>query len=184
MKFEVEVPSEVEVEIDGKVVKVRGPRGELTRDFSSPLFDRKVEIRKEDSKVVVEAKIERKKILAYAGTVRALIRNMILGVTKGFRYVMRIHFVHFPMFVSAKKEGNVTIVEIKNYLGRKTSIVVKVEDVDIEVKENELIIRGIDKEKVGLAASKIEQATRPFREHDRRVFQDGIYLIERGFDSD
>ena len=179
----VEVPEGIELKLEGRKVIVTGPKGRLERDFSSPLFDRKVDLKVEDSKLVITTKVERRRVIAYVNTIAAHVRNMFLGVTKGFRYTMRIHYVHFPMSIELKKEGNLTHVYIKNFQGRSKPIHVKLEDVDVELQgEQYLVIRGIDKEKVGQAANKIEQACRTYREHDRRVFQDGIYLIKKELD--
>jgi len=179
----VEAPQGVELKLEGRKVIVTGPKGRLERDFSSPLFDRKIELKVEDSKLVISTKIERRKVIAFANTIAAHVRNMLLGVTKGFRYTMRIHYVHFPISIELKKEGNLTHVYIKNFQGRSKPIHVKLEDVDVEVVgEQYIVIRGIDKEKVGEAANKIEQACRVYREHDRRIFQDGIYLVRKELD--
>ena len=164
-----------EISINGLAVKVKGPKGELERDFSSPFIRGLIEISEEGDEIVVKSSSERKKVKAMVGTIAAHIRNMIVGVTKGYRYKMLIHYVHFPMSVEVK--GNELI--IKNFLGSKGIRKAKIpEGVTVKVSGNEVIIEGIDKEKVGMAATNIESACR-IKKKDRRVFQDGIYLAER-----
>jgi large subunit ribosomal protein L6 len=100
---------------------------------------------------------------------------MIKGVTQGFTYKMKVVYSHFP--ITVKVQGREVIVE--NFLGekvpRKTEIfgncVVKVSGQDITVE-------GINKEEVGQTVARIEQLTR-VKNRDPRVFQDGIYLVER-----
>ena len=172
LREEVEVPEGVEVEVkeDGTVV-VRGPKGELQRRLSYP----GIKLYKEGNTVLIEANFPKKRQRAMLGTYAAHIRNMIKGVTKGFTYKMKVVYSHFP--ITVKVQGREVIVE--NFLGekvpRKTEIfgncVVKVSGQDITIE-------GINKEEVGQTAARIEQLTR-VRDRDPRVFQDGIYLVER-----
>jgi large subunit ribosomal protein L6 len=175
MEKTITIPEGVEIEVEGFKVKVVGPLGSLERDFFSPLFKDVIKIEKVDDKVVIKASSERRKIKAMLGTIYAHLRNMIKGVKEGYTYKMKIVYVHFPMSVEVKGKE----VIIKNFLGEKT--VRKAEivgDVKVEVKDNELIIQGINKEEVGQTAANIEQATRVTGK-DRRVFQDGIYIVSK-----
>ena len=168
---EVEVPEGVEVEIEGKVVRVKGPLGELVRDFSHA----PVEMRKEGNKVIVEAYWPKKRERAMIGTVAAHIKNMITGVTKGFTYKMKIIFTHFPIQVSV--EGDKVV--IKNFLGEKAPRVAKIlPGVKVEVQKEDVLVKGIDIEAVGQTAANIEQATK-VKGKDVRVFLDGIYIYEK-----
>jgi len=167
----VEIPDGVQVSVEGKVVRVRGPLGELKRDFSHA----PVEIRLDGNKVVVEAFWPRKRERAMVGTVAAHIRNMITGVTKGFTYKMKIVFTHFPIQVSV--EGDKVV--IKNFLGERAPRVAKImPGVKVEVQKEDVIVKGIDIEAVGQTAANIEQATK-VKGKDIRVFLDGIYIYEK-----
>jgi len=171
--MEIEIPEGIEVELQDEVLKVRGEKGEVSKRFYYP----KLRLKKVDNKLVIEAKDNKRKTLAIVGTWRAHIRNMFKGVTKGFEYRMKICHVHFPMNVSV--EGDKVV--IKNFLGQKDERYAKIlEGVEVKVEGDEIIIRGIDKEKVGQTMGNIENATRLITRRDRRVFSDGIFLISRG----
>jgi large subunit ribosomal protein L6 len=170
---EVEVPQEVRVTVNGLRVTVEGPKGKLERDFSHA---KGVSIRQNENKVVVEAFNADRRKKALVGTIAAHIRNMIIGVTKGYRYKLKIVFSHFPISVEVK--GNQVI--IKNFLGEKAPRRANIlEGVSVKVVDRDIIVEGIDIEKVGQTAANIELATK-IGEFDRRVFMDGIYIYERG----
>lgn len=169
---EVEVPENVQVEVTGATVKVKGPKGEIVRDFS---YARNVRIRKEDNKVVVETYFARRKEKAQVYAISAHIRNMITGVTKGYRYWLKIIYSHFP--ITVKVEGDKVL--IINFLGEKAPRVAKIMgDVKVKVQKSDVIVEGINIEDVGQTAANIEQATK-IRGFDRRVFVDGIYIYKK-----
>ncbi len=103
--------------------------------------------------------------------------NMVKGLEEGFTYKLQISNVHFPMNVSHDKGNNKLVV--KNFLGEKIDrIIPLVEGVDIKI-DNEIIeINGHDIEKTGRVATSIEKGTR-VRNKDRRIYQDGIFIIEK-----
>lgn len=172
----IDIPSGVYVEVQGKRVTVRGPKGVLTRDFSHA---RKVSITLNEDKIIVETHFAGRKEKALVGSVAAHIKNMILGVTRGFRYKMKIISTHFPILIEVAKDE----VLIKNFLGEKAPRRARVEEgVRVWVDGQDLILEGIDVERVGQTAANIESACK-IRDKDRRVFMDGIYLYERGFAS-
>ncbi len=169
----VEIPEGVDVEIEGSKVTVKGPKGELSREFVVP---KGVLIRKEDSKVVVEAYFANARKRAMVGTIAAHIRNMIVGVTKGYRYKLKIIYSHFPIKTEVKGDKFI----ISNFLGEKAPRVAKIlPGVKVQVKGNDVIVEGIDIEAVGQTAANIELATK-ITEFDRRKFMDGIYIYEKG----
>lgn len=167
----VEIPENVSVEVVGSRVKVSGEKGTLERE----LFYPKVTIRVEDKKLIIRAEKSRKKQRAIVGTFAAHIRNMIKGVTQGFEYKLKVVYSHFP--ITVKKEGNKIL--ISNFLGEKHPREVEVlGDVEVQIKGSDIILRGINKEHVGQSAANIERATE-IKGRDRRVFQDGIYIVEK-----
>ena len=171
IRKEIEIPEKVSVEINGDEVIVRSGDKELRRVLSYP----NVTIKKEDNKVVVESLFPRKKHAAMVGTFVAHIKNMIKGVTEGFEYKLKIRYSHFPMKVTVK--GDEVIID--NFLGEKHPRKAKIlEGVTVKVSGEDIIVRGIDKEKTGQTAANIEQATR-IKGRDIRVFQDGIYIVEK-----
>lgn len=168
----VDIPEGVEVAIEGSKVRVRGPKGELERDFSHA---KGVIMRVENSKFVVEAFFARSRTRALVGTIAAHVRNMITGVTKGFRYKLKIIYSHFP--INTKIDGEKFV--ITNFLGERAPRVAKIlPGVKVQVKGQDVIVEGIDIEKVAQTAANIERATR-VTDKDRRKFLDGIYIYER-----
>ncbi len=173
VKEEVNVPENVELRVDGKKVVIKGPKGVLERDFSHA---KNVTFRVEDKKkFVVEAFFANRKTKALVGTIASHVQNMILGVTKGFRYKLKIIYSHFPISVEVR-DG---FVYINNFLGEKAPRKAKIlEGVKVTVKGNDVIVEGIDVEKVGQTAANIELACK-VQDLDRRVFLDGIYIYEK-----
>jgi len=171
---EVDIPDNVGVEISGMKVKVKGPKGELVKDFS---HIRRVILRKENSKVIVETYFANRKVKACVGTIASHIRNMIIGVTKGYRYKLKIVYSHFP--ISVKVQGKKIIIE--NFLGEKAPRITEIygDDVTVRVEGDDVIVEGIDIEHVGQTAANIEKVAR-VKEYDPRVFMDGIYIYEKG----
>jgi len=171
----VGIPVGVTVEVDGLRVVVKGPKGSVTRDFSHA---RGVSIRVGGNEVVVEAFSADRKLKALVGTVAAHIRNMITGVTRGYRYKLKIIFSHFPINVTVDEKNK--IVRIRNFMGEKSDRIAKIYgNVKVKVSGEDIIVEGIDIEEVGLTAASIERATR-VTDRDRRIFVDGIYIYEKG----
>ena len=170
---EVEVPDNVTVEVSGETVKVSGPKGTLTRTFKNI---KGISIRREDSKVIVETFFANRRRKALVGTIASHIRNMIRGVTEGFRYRLKIIYSHFP--INVKVEGRQVIVE--NFLGEKAPRIARIigDDVTVRVEGDDVIVEGIDIEHVGQTAANIEHVTK-VKEYDPRVFMDGIYIYSR-----
>ncbi|MDM7934551.1 MAG: 50S ribosomal protein L6 [Methanothrix sp.] len=168
---QVEIPEGVDVTLEGSIIKVRGPRGEVSRQLSYP----EIEIRKEDSRLVVNSRLDRKRQRAMVGTLAAHIGNMIEGVTKGFEYRMKVVYSHFPIQLKAASDELI----ISNFLGERKPRSAKIlPGARVEISKDEVVVSGIDKESVGQTMANIEQATR-VRGFDIRVFQDGIYLVEK-----
>ncbi|WP_214041596.1 50S ribosomal protein L6 [Methanoculleus sp.] len=168
---QVEIPPGVDVTLEGSVLTVSGPKGTLIRDMRFPQINLKVE----DSEVVVSTASDKKRILAMTGTIEAHVKNMIRGVADGYEYRMKVVYSHFP--IQLRLQGN--RLEINNFLGEKQSRIAKIiEGVTVKIGNDEVTLTGIDKEKVGNTAANIEHATR-ITKRDPRVFQDGIYITER-----
>jgi len=169
----VEIPNDIEVEIDNFKVKVKGPKASLERDFYSPLFKKDISIKKNDNKIFISTESKRKKIKAMLGTIEAHIKNMFEGLTEGFTVKLKIVYMHFPFTVKVSGKE----ISINNFLGeklpRKTKIV---GDCKVEIKGDEITVTGINKEDVGQTSANLERATW-IKARDRRVFQDGIFRL-------
>ena len=136
----------VDVYIKNRRVVVKGPRGTLRRDFSHQFVD----IRKEEGKVVVELWFGLHKNVAVVRSICTHIKNMMLGVTHGYRYKMRFVYAHFPINVAINKEGKK--VEVRNFLGEKRVRHIHMLDgvtvTKSEAQKDEIILEGNDVEKV------------------------------------
>jgi large subunit ribosomal protein L6 len=167
----VEIPEGVEGMLDGRVITIKGEKGELVRDFSHA----PIQIQLEGKKVTVQASWPRKKEAALVGTVRSHIQNMIKGVTKGFTYKLKIVFSHFP--ITVKIQGKT--LTIQNFTGERNPRKAKIMgDTKVTVKGDVIIVQGINLEDVSQTAANIQNATK-IRNKDPRVFLDGIYVSEK-----
>jgi large subunit ribosomal protein L6 len=167
----IETPENVDVKLEGRVVIISGEKGTLTRDFShAPLS-----IQKEGKQIKIRTDWPRKKEAATIGTISSHIKNMMIGVTKGFTCKLKIVFSHFP--ISVKIVENKVLIE--NLTGERSPRVAKiVGDTKVSVKSDDVIVQGINLEDVSQTAANIEQATK-IKIKDPRVFLDGIYVYER-----
>lgn len=176
--FDVAIPDGVTVTITGNTITVQGPIGALERELWHPGVHIQLQHKNGDEQVVVTSDTSRKKLRAVAGTYVSHIKNMITGVTEGFFYKLTVVHAHFPMQIALTKEGNA--VAISNFLGERKPRMAKIASgVTVELRGKEILVSGMDKEAVGQTAANIEQTTK-IRGYDPRVFQDGIYLVEKG----
>jgi large subunit ribosomal protein L6 len=170
-KRTIEIPEGVNVTIDNTNVSVSGPLGQLKRDLRYP----GITIKKSDSEIIVDTSIPRREQLAMLGTLESHLRNMLTGVSKGYEYKMKIVYSHFP--IQLKPEGNKVL--INNFLGeKKARKAIILGNTRVAIKGDQVIVNGINKEDVGQTVANIQQATK-IRRYDPRVFQDGVYLVER-----
>ena len=168
----IEIPAGIEVEIEKDKIKIKKEKKETERKFSG------FKIKKEENFLILEEKKATKNEKKLLKTTKAHIINMIKGLEKNYIYKMQICAVHFPMSVSVDKAKNELIV--KNYLGGVKPRIAKIlPHVEVKIEKEIITVEGHDKEKTGQTAANIEKACR-INNRDRRVFQDGIYLISRG----
>jgi large subunit ribosomal protein L6 len=171
IEYEVEIPKDVEVKIEGNHATVKGRLGELKWKFDlhQTTYENK------DGKIIFKKDSKRKMDKAIVGSIASHIRNMIKGVTKGYEYKMKIVYAHFPINVSVDGKR----VVIKNFAGEKTPRYANIYgDVKVDVKGQDITLKGLDREEVGQSAANIEKATK-IRKKDLRVFQDGIYITNK-----
>jgi large subunit ribosomal protein L6 len=167
----VEIPEGVEGTLEGRVVKIKGEKGELTRDFSHA----PIKIQMEGQTITVQASWPRKKEAALVGTIRSHIQNMIKGVTKGFTYKLKIVFSHFPITAKIKEKT----LTIENFTGERSPRTAKIMgNTKVTVKGDDITVQGINLEDVSQTAANIQNATK-IKSKDPRVFLDGIYVYEK-----
>lgn len=145
----VAVPKTVQVDISGRRVNVKGPKGEL----QVPL-GRGVEVRQGDDSLIVERLSDVPEHRAMHGLTRSLLYNAVVGVTEGFSKTLQIQGVGYR----AQLRGR----DIEFQLGFSHPVVVSPkEGIDFEVpNQSTVVIRGIDKQRVGQTAAEI-RAIRP-----------------------
>lgn len=165
----------VTADVSGTRITIRGPKGELMKDFDNPRFNKKIDLSLQGNALVVRTASDNRKVGAVVGTIAGHARNMIAGVTAGYRYAMKINYSHFPITVTVK-DGK---IEIRNFLGEKGARTADViGGTVVSVEKDDIVLTGISKDEVGQTAANIEQAC-AVRGRDRRVFQDGIFITER-----
>lgn len=148
-KKPIGIPEKVEVDIKDGLVKIKGPKGELQREIRPEV---KAEIK--DKALLVSPLGESKKIRAFWGLTRALLANMIKGVTEGFEKKLEIEGVGYR----ANLEGDSLVLN----LGYSHPVKIKKpEGIEFSVEKNVITVSGIDKEKVGQAAAKIRAVRKP-----------------------
>lgn len=171
MEETVEIPSEVESEVDKFTVKLKGPKGESSREFKHP----KIRIEKKEGKVILSSENATKREKKMIGTFKAHIRNMIKGVTECHTYRLKICSGHFPMNVSVSGTDFI----VKNFLGEKIPRILKLkEGVKVKVEGQEVVVESVNKEAAGQTAADIEKLT-TIKGRDKRIFQDGVYIINK-----
>ena len=167
----VEIPEGVEVRLESGELSVKGPKGELRRVFLNPNV--KMEIK--GNEITISSDSDRRKTKAIVGTWASHCRNMITGVTQGWEAKLKIVYSHFP--IKFNVQGNTAVIQ--NFLGERKDRTARIYDgTTVDVKKDEIIVRGIDKEAVGQTAANIETAAK-VKGFDRRVFQDGIHLVQK-----
>lgn len=171
MEKTIPIPEGITAEKKGAFLKVTGPKGSLQRAFSDPVIDWSIQ----DNAISIHSTNERRKTHALVGTVASHTRNMITGVEKGFEARLKAVYSHFPMKI--KVEGSQLLIQ--NFMGERSSRIVEIlEGVTVDVKKDDVIVSGINKEDVGQTAGRIEQVSK-VTGFDRRVFQDGIHLVTK-----
>mmetsp|Transcript_5390 Transcript_5390/g.11869 ORF Transcript_5390/g.11869 Transcript_5390/m.11869 type:complete len:192 (-) Transcript_5390:70-645(-) len=175
------IPDNVKVEVKGRAVRVKGPRGTLQKDFRHLAVDMYLTEEDGEKKLKVECHFGKKKRLASIRTVVSHVQNLITGVTKGYEYKLRMVYAHFPVNINIDKKG--TVLEIRNFLGEKRVRVVNmlpgVTVARSEGVKDELTVQGSDKENVSRSCALISQSCL-VRDLDIRKFLDGIYVSEKG----
>jgi large subunit ribosomal protein L6 len=174
LKRNVSIPDQVNVEVEGRIVRVKGPLGSLSEDLSHLPVSMTVD----KSTVQFETRWPRKREVGMLGTAVAHVRNMIKGVTQGYRYELRTVYAHFP--VTLKVDDKAKALRIENFTGEKTPRYARILDgVKVQIKGEDISVEGVDLKSVSQTAANIQDSTR-IKEKDLRVFLDGIYISGKG----
>lgn len=149
-KKPIEIPAGVTVTLDNHTVTVKGPKGELTRSFNPDM-----EIKIEESVINVSRPSDSKEHRALHGTTRALLANMVEGVSKGFERSLELIGVGYR----AQKQGSKLVLNV----GYSHPVEIEPEaGLEIEVPANtKIIVKGTSKERVGALAANIRDVRPP-----------------------
>ena len=149
-KKPVPLPKGVDFSINGNTVKVKGPKGELTQEVTPSM-----KVRVENDEIIVERPNDDKNERALHGLTRALIANMVLGVTEGFKKTLEIVGVGYK----AEKKGKKLVVTV----GYSHPVEYpEPEGITLSAPApTVIVVEGIDKQKVGQVAAELRQFRKP-----------------------
>ena len=181
----VKIPDGVKVSVKARVVTIEGPRGKIVKNFKHVACDFKTATlnlkARKGKHVHIQMWFGRYKQTCQVNTLAGIIKNMFIGVTKGFVYKMRTVNNHFPINAGIAKDGK--SIEIKNYLGGKARFNIKLfEGCKVENSKflkDELIFTGIDNQGLAQSCAQISQCCDIGRKDDRK-FLDGVYVQYKG----
>lgn len=146
------IPDNIEVEIQGREIKAKGPKGELTLKVHP-----RINMVKKDNQILVSRTSESKTSRALHGLFRNLINNIIEGVNQGFKKQLELKGLGYKAVVNQEGEKQKLVLNI----GFSHSVeVVAPEGILFSVTKNIITIEGIDKQLIGETAAKI-RALRP-----------------------
>lgn len=172
-RLPVPVPDGVTVELSPGFIRVKGPKGELERTLPSD-----IEVRQENGVLLCARRVENRRAKALHGLVRALISNMVVGVTEGFKKVLLLQGVGY--------RANVDNGMLNVTAGHSHPIVVPLpEGIDVSVEQigtnppvHRLTISGIDRERVGQLAADV-RSLRPVEPYKMKGFRYATEVVRK-----
>ena len=165
-RMPITVPAGVTVKVaEGNVVTVKGPKGELTRALRPEMI-----IKQEGNTITVERPSEDKLHRSLHGLTRTLLHNMVVGVTDGFKKELEVNGVGYRV----AKDGKNLVMN----LGYSHQVVVaETDDIQIDVPDaNHIVIKGIDKQKVGQFAADVRAKRPPEPYKGKGIRYDGEFV--------
>lgn len=164
----IAVPSGVDVTLDNTVITVKGPKGSLTRELHK---DMKVTV--ENNEITVVRPSDNKMHRSLHGTTRSVVNNMVSGVTEGFTKSLELVGVGYR----ASKSGDKVVLNV----GYSHPVEISPEaGIEFEVPVNtKIIVKGIDKERVGAYAAKIRSVREPEPYKGKGIKYEGERIIRK-----
>ena len=165
-KLPVIVPAGVTVTVDSENnVTVKGPKGTLTESIS-----KEIEIKQEDGQILVSRKGDSKLQRSLHGLSRTLVSNMVTGVTNGYEKALEIQGVGYR----AAKQGKKLVLNV----GYSHPVEIEeTADISIDVPaQNKIVIKGINKQKVGQFAADVRNVRKPEVYHGKGIRYEDEYV--------
>lgn len=150
-RMPITVPQNVEIKIDGTQVSVRGPKGNMTREFHPEM-----EISRENGDLVVKRPSDAPHHRALHGMTRSLLNNMVVGVSSGYERVLEINGVGYRADMNGK--------QLVLYVGYSHPVTVEPPEgisFEVETRTRQIKVLGFDKELVGQIAANIRKVRPP-----------------------
>ncbi len=167
----IEIPEKVTVEIAETTIKITGPKGSIIKEYPY----KRIKLEEENSNILIKGLKNTQREYKLIKTFKSHFRNMITGVLEGYTYKLKICSSHFPMKVSLSGSN----FKVENFMGERYPRTVKIKPgANVKIDGSIIVVESHDKELAGQVAADIEQLTR-ITNKDRRIFQDGIYMIEK-----
>ena len=145
-RMPIQVPEGVTAKIDGKRVEIKGPKGELKREFHEAMT-----INLEDGVITVQRPSDEPQMRALHGLTRALVNNMVVGVTNGFSKQLELSGTGYKWEVQGK--------QIVLNVGFSHPVKIPIPDgINVEIKGIRCEVSGIDKQAVGFVAAQVRKS--------------------------
>ncbi len=171
IKKEIELPAGVTAKLEKYLLKIKGPKGEVAREFFYPRINLSLQGNKVELTSVKATRKEKSKLNSFASH----IKNIVQGVQDPHVYKLKICSGHFPMSVSVSGQEFI----VKNFLGESVPRKVTLpKGAEVTISGTDIVVKSPDVEIAGLAAAKIELLCK-IKGRDLRIFQDGCYITHK-----
>ncbi len=165
-RMPIVIPDGVQAEIKNTKVRVKGPKGELTREFRPEML-----IKLEEGIITVEKPSDEPRMRAFHGLTRSLINNMVVGVSEGFEKTLQIEGVGYR----PELEGKELIVHV-GFSHPVRVPPLKGIEFEVDTRARTIIVKGIDKELVGRVAADIRKIRPPEPYKGKGIRYQGEYV--------
>ncbi len=166
-KLPIAIPSGVTITLDPGRIKVQGSKGEL----STPQLDG-ITVKQEDGQILVTRANDEPKVRAKHGLMRALINNMVQGVSRGFSKKLELNGVGYRVALQG--------TDLKLNIGFSHDVIYKVpQGVQVAVEQNTMTISGIDKQQVGQVAAEIRALKKPEPYKGKGIKYEGERILRK-----
>ncbi len=168
---DLEIPAGIICTVEGNTITCKKDALEIKKKIHLPGG----KIKKEDTKLIFQIAEGNKNDWTKLRSTVAHMKNVFLGLEKPFVYALETCNVHFPMTLKADS----TKLTINNFLGEKIPRIAHINpEVKVEIQGSKITVTSHDREAAGQTAANIEKATK-VRNRDRRIFQDGIFIVKK-----